>query len=324
MESPLLRAPEHSCSLSLERPSELPTGVRGCPRVLWDPSPHARAATQGKQMPSMECLRRKARRRSLDGMGDAPKTTTLFSTRVLTGPPKAECFVTTHWSVVSTAGRSHTTRARKALARLCETYWYPLYVYVRRRGHSPEDAQDLTQEFFARLLEHNWVGKADQDKGRFRTFLLTAISRFLANEWDRARTKKRGAGAATVPLDAEFAETRYCADTERSVAPDRLYDRQWALTLLDRTLTRLDAEHQRLGRGEEFAVLSPTLTAERGDIRYAALAARLGVNEPAARMAVHRLRKRFREVFREEISQTVADPKDTEGEIRHLLAALAL
>lgn len=257
-------------------------------------------------------------------MGDASETTTPFSTRTHPGPPKAECFVTTHWSVVNTAGRSHTTRAREALARLCETYWYPLYAYVRRRGYSPEDAQDLTQEFFARLLEHNWVAKADHDKGRFRTFLLTALSRFLANEWNHARTQKRGAGAAPLPLDATLAESRYCADAGNSMTPDRLYDRQWAMTLLDRALGRLRAEHQRVGKAAEFAALSSALTAERGDIPYAALAVQLGVSEPATRMAVHRLRKRFREMFREEIAQTVAGPEEAEEEIRHLLAALAV
>lgn len=221
-----------------------------------------------------------------------------------------------------TAGRSDTTRAHDALAKLCQTYWYPLYAYVRRRGQSPEDAQDLTQEFFARLLAGNWVGDADRTKGRFRTFLLTALNRFLANEWDRARAQKRGGGAVSVPLDTEVAESRYCADTKNALAPDRLYDRQWAMTLLDRALTRLEAEHQRLGKGAQFAVLSPALTAERGDVPYATIATQLSLGETAARMAVHRLRKRFREVFREEIAQTVADPDTIEQEIRHLLAAL--
>ena len=232
-------------------------------------------------------------------------------------------FVTTHWSVVLTAGRSDTTRAQEALSRLCETYWYPLYAYVRRRGQSPQDAQDSTQEFFARLLAGHWVGDADRAKGRFRTFLLTALNRFLANEWDRARAQKRGGGAASVPLDTAVAESRYCADTQNVLTPDRLYDRQWARPLLDRALTRLEAEQQRLGKSAEFNTLSPALTADRGDIPYAAMAAQLGLNEPATRMAVHRLRKRFREVFREEIAQTVAEPSEVEEEIRHLLAALA-
>ena len=231
-------------------------------------------------------------------------------------------FVTTHWSVVVTAGRSDTPRAQAALEKLCQTYWYPLYAFVRRRGHSVEDAQDSTQEFFSRLLAGNWVGDADRAKGRFRTFLLTALNRFMANEWDRARARKRGGGVVPVPLDTELAESRYGADTSNTLAPDRLYDRQWAMTLLDRTLARLEMEHQRLDKPAEFAVLSPVLTAERGDIPYAAIAGQLGLSEPAARMAVHRLRKRFREVFREEIAQTVADPADIDAEIRDLFAAL--
>jgi RNA polymerase sigma factor (sigma-70 family) len=237
--------------------------------------------------------------------------------------PRSPAFVTTHWSVVLTAGQSNTTRAQVALEKLCQTYWYPLYAYVRRRGHSVEDAQDSTQEFFSRLLARNWVSDADRTRGRFRTFLLTALNRFLANEWDRARAKKRGGGVGSVPLDTALAESRYGADAAAALAPDQLYDRQWAMTLLERALGRLEAEQQRLGKAAEFAVLSPALTAERGDIPYAAMAAQLGQHETAVRMAVHRLRKRFREVFREEISQTVADPTEVEEEIRYLLAALA-
>jgi RNA polymerase sigma factor (sigma-70 family) len=232
-------------------------------------------------------------------------------------------FVTTHWSVVLTAGRNDTTRAQEALSRLCETYWYPLYAYVRRRGYSPEDAQDLTQEFFARLLAHNWVGDADPSKGRFRTFLLTALSRFLANEWDRAHARKRGSGAASLPLDMVTAEDRYQSHSSPTLTPDQLYDRQWAMALLDHALNRLGAEQDQAGKAAEFAVLSPALTAERGAIPYAAWATQLGLSETATRMAVHRLRKRFREVFREAIAQTLAGPIEIEEEIRHLLTVLA-
>jgi len=248
-----------------------------------------------------------------------PANGTCGSSRIRPEP----VFATTRWSEVLAAGKGDSRQGHEALARLCETYWYPLYAFVRRRGLSPEDAQDSTQEFFARLLAGNWVSDADRAKGRFRTFLLTALNRFLANEWDRARAQKRGRGAPSVPLDTKVAETRYCADTKPEVAPDHLYDRQWALTLLDRALSRLEAEHQQLGKTSEFAVLSPALTAERGDISYATLAAQLDLSETAARMAVHRLRKRFRQVFREEIAQTVAEPDEVEAEIRHLVAALA-
>lgn len=232
-------------------------------------------------------------------------------------------FVTTRWSEVLAAGQADAGQAQAALARLCETYWYPLYAFVRRRGLSPEDAQDSTQEFFARFLAGHWIADADRAKGRFRTFLLTALSHFLANEWDRAHTQKRGGGATPVTLDTAIAEARYGSDVSRDLAPDWLYDRQWAMALLDRALNRLEAEQQASGKAAEFEVLSPALTAERGEIAYADLATRLRVNETTARMAVHRLRKRFRQLFREEIAQTVADPAEIEGEIRHLVAALA-
>lgn len=237
--------------------------------------------------------------------------------------PERQAFPVTRWSVVCLAGRHDTARAHEALSRLCETYWYPLYAYVRRRGYSPEDAQDLTQEFFAQLLAHNWVDNADRNMGRFRTFLLTALSRFLANQWDRARAAKRGGSSVLLPLDTAVAESRYCADTQNSISPDRLYDRQWAMTLLDRALNRLSTEHEQSGKSADFMVLSPLLTAARGEIPYATVAARLGLSETATRMAVHRLRKRFREIFREEITQTISVPEEIEEEIRHLLAALA-
>jgi RNA polymerase sigma-70 factor (ECF subfamily) len=232
-------------------------------------------------------------------------------------------FGTTHWSVVLAAGRGGPTSAQNALACLCETYWYPLYAYVRRRGHRPEDAQDLTQEFFRRLLEGNWVGSADPDKGRFRTFLLTAMTRFLANEWDRARAAKRGGSAATVPLDGAEAEGRYLAEPQAGLSADRLYDRQWATTLLQRSLSRLSKEHEHLGKAAEFAALSPFLGADRGSIPYGQVAEHLGLSEVAARQAIHRLRKEFRQVFREEILQTLATPDDVDAEVRYLIAALA-
>ena len=230
--------------------------------------------------------------------------------------------MTTHWSVVLTAGRSDTTRARAALERLCATYWPSLYAYVRRRGHSPSDAQDLTQEFFARLLEQKWVGDADPARGRFRTFLLTALSRFLANEWDRVRAQKRGGGKTALSLDTAAAEAYYEAAGSESASPDRLYDRQWAMTLLDRALTRAKREFETAGKANEFVVLSPYLAAERGGIPYAELAAALGTTEANARQSVHRLRRQFREIFRQEIADTVADPKEAEEEIRYLLGVL--
>ncbi len=238
-------------------------------------------------------------------------------------PKPHPVFATTRWSEVLAAGQECSAHSHEALAHLCETYWYPLYAFLRRRGLSPEDAQDSTQEFFARLLAGHWLKDADRAKGRFRTFLLTALTRFLANEWDRARAEKRGGGKVAVRLDTQVAETRYQSDTHHGMAPDCLYDRQWAMTLLERALGRLEAEQGRLGKSSAFAVMSPALTLERGDIPYARLAAQLGLSEAAARMAVHRLRKQFRQVFREEIAQTVTEPAEVEAEIRHLVTALA-
>ncbi len=225
--------------------------------------------------------------------------------------------------VLAAGRRRNAPEADRALEELCRTYWYPLYAYVRRRGHSPPDAQDLTQEFFARLLAKHWIASADREKGRFRTFLLTAMSRFLANEWDRAGAQKRGGHAVHLALDTELAEARYAADSALTPPPDRLYERHWAMTLLDRALTRLRTEQEQAGKAKEFAMLSCFLTAERGTIPYAEAAAQLGVNETAARQAVHRLRRRFREMFRQEITQTVAAPEEVDQEIRHLLTALS-
>jgi len=231
------------------------------------------------------------------------------------GPAPSPVFATTHWSAVLSAGRNDTTRARDALAALCKTYWPALHAYVRRRGFSPHDAEDLTQEFFARLLEHNWIARADERKGRFRSFLLTALKRFLAGEWDKARAQKRGGGLAAVPLDSEVAG---------SGAPaDQVYDRQWALALLERTMARLRAEYEQAGKAREFGQLKAFLTTDRKEISYREAAAAAGLSEGAARVAVHRLRKRYRELFREEIARTVSEPGEVEAELRHLIAVLA-
>ena len=237
--------------------------------------------------------------------------------------PRRPAFVTTHWSVVLTAGRSDTPRARDALARLCQTYWYPLYTYVRRRGHSPEDAQDLTQEFFARLLEKNWVGAADQAKGRFRSFLLSAMNHFLADEWDKARAQKRGGGVPLVPLQFDTAETRYGLEPADNATPERSFELRWALTLLEEVLKQLQAEYEREGKADWFAALNPCLVGERTSQPYAELAAKLGVSEGAVKSAVHRLRQRYRQLLRDEITNTVAGPADVDEELRHLFAVLA-
>jgi RNA polymerase sigma-70 factor (ECF subfamily) len=225
--------------------------------------------------------------------------------------------------VVVAAARSDTAKAQAALEKLCQTYWYPLYAYVRRRGHSPQDAQDLTQAFFARLLERHWVGDADRDRGRFRTFLLTAMSRFLADEWDKARAQKRGGGVIHVPLQLDTAETRYGCEPADDCAPEQCYERRWALTLLDAVLQRLRSEYERAGRAELFAGLNASLVGGREWQPYAELAAKLDMSESAAKVAVHRLRKRFRKLLRAEIAQTMAATDDVDEELGHLLAVLA-
>ena len=222
-----------------------------------------------------------------------------------------------------TAGRSDTTRAHAALANLCQTYWYPLYAYVRRRGHSPEDAQDLTQAFFARLLERNWVGQADQQKGRFRSFLLSTMNHFLADEWDKARAQKRGGGILPVPLQFDTAETRYGHEPADNVTPEQNYERRWALTLLDKVLQRLRSEYEQEGKAELFAALHPCLVGDRTAQPYAELAVTLGVSEGAVKSAVHRLRQRYRQLLHDEIAQTVANPDEVNEELRHLFAVLA-
>jgi RNA polymerase sigma factor (sigma-70 family) len=238
-------------------------------------------------------------------------------------PPPRPAFVTTHWSVVLTAGRSDTTRAQDALAKLCQTYWYPLYAYVRRRGHTPEDAQDLTQEFFARLLEKNWIGNADQAKGRFRSFLLSAMNHFLADEWDKARAQKRGGGVLLVPLQFDTAETCYGIEPADPVTPERSFERRWALTLLEGVLNRLRTEYEQEGKADLFAKLHPCLVGERTAQPYADLAATLGVSEGTVKSAVHRLRQRYRQLLREEIANTVGRADEVDEELRHLFAVLA-
>ena len=232
-------------------------------------------------------------------------------------------FATTHWSVVLKAGRADTTHAREALAKLCQTYWYPLYAYVRRRGNSPHDAQDLTQGFFERLLAGGWVNDADQTRGRFRTFLLTAMSRFLSGEWDKQRAQKRGGNVIHLPLQLDTGETRYGHEPVDNSTPEQYFERRWALTLLDAVLHRLQAEYEREGRGDLFAELRSTLVGGREHQPYAALSAKLEMNEGAVKVAAHRLRKRYRHLLREEIAETMAESEDVDEELRHLFAVLA-
>ena len=235
----------------------------------------------------------------------------------------AGCFLTTHWSVVLTAGSSDTPGAQAALARLCQAYWYPLYAYARRRGHGPEDAQDLTQEFFARVLEHRWLARADQAKGRFRTFLLTAMERFLANEWDKVRALKRGGGHKNIPIQLDTAETRYGVEPVDTRTPEQAFEYRWALTLLDEVVSRLEAEFRARNQADLFAALKPCLVGDRASQPYTELAAKLAMEEGGVKVAVHRMRQRYRELLRAEIANTVASPAEVDVEMHHLFNVLS-
>jgi RNA polymerase sigma factor (sigma-70 family) len=232
-------------------------------------------------------------------------------------------FVTTHWSVVLTAGSGNTDGAREAVARLCQTYWHPLYAYVRRVGHSPHDAQDLTQEFFARLLEKNYLAGADESRGRFRSFLLASLKHFLANEWHKAHAQKRGGGQIPIPIDMASAETSIGFEPADTTTAEKIYERRWALTLLESVLRRLRGEYVRDGKQKLFEQLKPTLTEASRSVAYAEIARRLDTTEGAVKVAVHRLRQRYREVLRAEIAETVAEPAEVDDELRNLFAALA-
>jgi len=229
-------------------------------------------------------------------------------------------FPHTRWSVVLEARQDSAT----ALEGLCQAYWYPLYVWVRRYGHSPHDAQDLTQEFFARVLEKGWLHGADREKGKFRTFLLVALKRFLVNEWERVRAQKRGGGVTVFSLEAPRAEDRYQAEPAAPEVPaDRLYDRRWALTLLEQAIGELRSEFERAGKLADFECLKAYLTAERGGIPYEEIAQTLGMTEGGARVAVHRMRKRFREIFRAAIADTVSSPAEVDEEVRYVAGILS-
>jgi len=231
-------------------------------------------------------------------------------------------FATTRWSQVIAAGRAQTPSSRDALAGLCEAYWYPLYAYVRRWGHGPDEAQDLTQEFFTRLLEKHYLRDADPTRGRFRSFLLASLKHFLSNERDRATAVKRGGRAQIVPLEIETAEGLYRLEPPDADTPEKVFERRWALMLLERTLGRLRDEFVAGGRREVFSRLEGYLTGERETVPYAQLAVELGMTEGAIKVAVHRLRKRFGALLREEIGDTVSDPAQVDDEVRELFRIL--
>src|SRR5437867_6197716 len=232
-------------------------------------------------------------------------------------------FWTTHWSQVLLARKPDSTQAHEALAKLCQRYWYPLYVFVRRQGQSPEDAQDLVQGFFARLLEKHFLKDADPEKGRFRSFLLIALRRFMANEWDRANRLKRGGGHEVISLDEQDTEARYQTEPADEMSPERAYEHQWAMTILEQVLDRLEGEFLTAGKSRLFGELKVYLSGESVRSSYSEIGSRLGMTVAAVKIAVHRLRQRYRELLRMEIANTVATPEAIEDEIRDLFAALS-
>ena len=233
-------------------------------------------------------------------------------------------FVTTRWSLVLAAGADvSSSEAHDALAQLCETYWYPLYAFLRSRGQSAEDAQDLTQAFFTRVLERRAFAHADPARGRFRSFLLASLKNFVANERDRAQSQKRGGGAAVVPLEVDAAEGRFQLEPRTDETPERLFDRQWALVLLDNAIQLLQTEMTSTGRSGHFAELKAFLVGENPNVSYAEAADALGMSPGAVRVAVHRLRRRFGELVRREIAQTVSSPVEIDDELRHLWSSVS-
>jgi len=231
-------------------------------------------------------------------------------------------FATTHWSVVLAAGRPKSASYRQALETLCGTYWFPLYAYLRRQGYDSHQAQDYTQAFFTNLLDKGGLGLADPKRGKFRSFLLASLKHFLSNERARARAKKRGGGRKALSLDFENAESQYALEPRDELSPEKLFERSWALTVLARTMARLQAEAVSTNKLKLFDRLKIYLTAEKGSVPYHNAAAELDMTEGAVRVAIHRLRRRYRELLRDEIAQTVTSDDQIDEEIRDLFTAL--
>ncbi len=234
-----------------------------------------------------------------------------------------EWFATTHWSVVLSAADTAAPEGQAALEELCRTYWYPLYAFVRRQGYSPEDAQDLTQEFFTRFLQRKYFQLADRERGRFRSFLLTSLKHFLVNEWERATAQKRGGGMAQVPMDTVVAESLYSQELSHELSADKLYERNWALAMLTRVRDRLQREYAQQGKGERFAQLERFLPGQRDEVTYAQAARLLGLPEGTIKSDVNRLKKRYRELLRAEIANTVLTSEEIDDELRHLIAIIS-
>jgi RNA polymerase sigma-70 factor (ECF subfamily) len=220
------------------------------------------------------------------------------------------------------AGQADSPQANEALERLCRTYWYPLYVYVRRQGNSPEDAQDLTQIFFSHLLEKNCFAKADRDRGKFRTFLLRSLKNFLVNQWKRSGRLKRGGGVEFLSMDANVAEDRYAAEPANTSNPDAAYEQRWAVTLIEQVLNTLRREYTAADKARLFEELKGLIWGDKSTACYAEIAGHLNLTEGTVKVAVHRLRQRFRELLRTEVAHTVARPEDVDDELRHLIAVV--
>ncbi len=233
---------------------------------------------------------------------------------------QASSFASTRWSLVIAAGRKSKLESRRALEELCAAYWYPLYAFARRRLDDVHRAQDLTQAFFARLLEKNLLASAKQERGRFRAFLITAFKNFLANEHEKDRAAKRGGGRPMPPLDFQAGDQRYDLEPSHTWTPERLFERQWALTLLEQVLAALRKEYTALGKNKLFDRLKGQLTGE--DVTYAALRDELDMSEGAIKTAAHRLRRRYRELLRREVAQTVSQEAEVNDEIQRLFKAL--
>lgn len=234
-----------------------------------------------------------------------------------------DIFATTHWTVVLAAGRQRSPQAARALEELCRTYWYPLYAYVRRRGHSKVDAEDLTQAFFVRLLEKNSFATLDSERGKFRAFLLASLKHFLANERDKAQAQKRGGGAANLSLDWQTADTKFQVADAQEPSPDKVFDREWALALLAKVIERLQTECAADGKVNLFEQLKSFLTTSQAESAQREAAKSLGMEEGAVRVAVHRLRKRYRQLLRAEIANTLADAALVDEEMRALFGAFS-
>ena len=233
-------------------------------------------------------------------------------------------FSTTRWTLIVKAGSEDDDVAQQALASLCESYWYPLYAFVRRKGHSPEDAEDVIQGYFAGFLEKGLVKKFRPEIGRFRTFILATLKHYLLHERDKKRALKRGGNVYTLSLDADDAENRYSLEpVDKNLTPDKVFERRWALNVLDRALGKLEQASIKSGKGEQFAELSPYLVSGADDVPYSEVAEKLEMSDGAVRVAVHRLRKRFGQYLRDEVAVTGADEADVQDELHHLIQVLS-